>query len=143
MHLNFIQAMNELDLSSVKSRNEVDRALRVAIPELTTRQFLLTNLRSPTPSNAGYTWAGNVPLLAVPATLLRLRDWPFDVCRARQFAAPTLFVRGARSPYVTDQWFDEARDTYFPNASLLSVDDAAHWVHSVHLPIAVVFLSQY
>ena len=45
------------------------------------------------------------------------------------FEGPTLFVRGEESDYVSEADLPDIR-ALFPNADLVTIDDAGHWVHA-------------
>jgi len=45
------------------------------------------------------------------------------------FEKPTLFVRGSRSNYVKDSEWDKTK-LLFPNAQLVTIEGAGHWVHA-------------
>ena len=42
---------------------------------------------------------------------------------------PTLFLRGAMSNYILDEDWD-AIEEIFPDATLETIENAGHWVHS-------------
>ena len=45
------------------------------------------------------------------------------------FEGPTLFVRGGASDYVADDDLEGIRRR-FPDATLVTIDEAGHWVHA-------------
>jgi esterase len=45
------------------------------------------------------------------------------------FDKPVLFVRGSRSGYIKDEDFPLIK-TLFPQAELVTVEGAGHWVHA-------------
>ena len=59
-----------------------------------------------------------------------LRGWPSERVEGVEFDRPALFMRGAKSDYVSDKDFEEARETYFPAATLETVPAAGHWLHA-------------
>jgi len=110
--------MLAVDLSQMASRNEVDNALKDAIPNLRVRQFLLTNLVK---NEAQLQWRINLPALkANYATLI--------AAIAVHFEQPSLFIRGERSDYV--QAIDIAElQRHFTQAEFVSLP-TDHWVHA-------------
>lgn len=110
--------MLAVDLSQMASRNEVDNALKDAIPNLRVRQFLLTNLVK---NEAHLQWRINLPALkANYATLI--------AAIAVHFEQPSLFIRGERSDYV--QAIDIAElQRHFTQAEFVSLP-TDHWVHA-------------
>lgn len=117
----YTQLMNHMlavDLSQMASRNEVDNALKDAIPNLKVRQFLLTNLVK---HDTQLQWRINLPALkANYATLI--------AAIAVHFSAPSLFIRGARSDYVQDHDITELQ-AHFPQAQFVTLP-TDHWVHA-------------
>ncbi len=110
--------MLAVDLSQMASRNEVDNALKDAIPNLRVRQFLLTNLVK---SEAQLQWRINLPALkANYATLI--------AAIAVHFEQPSLFIRGERSDYVQASDIAELQ-RHFTQAEFVSLP-TDHWVHA-------------
>lgn len=110
--------MLAVDLSQMASRNEVDNALKDAIPNLRVRQFLLTNLVK---NEAQLQWRINLPALkANYATLI--------AAIAVHFEQPSLFIRGERSDYVQASDIAELQQ-HFPQAEFVSLP-TDHWVHA-------------
>ena len=110
--------MLAVDLSQMASRNEVDNALKDAIPNLRVRQFLLTNLVK---NEAQLQWRINLPALkANYATLI--------AAIAVHFEQPSLFIRGERSDYVQASDIAELQQ-HFTQAEFVSLP-TDHWVHA-------------
>lgn len=110
--------MLAVDLGQMASRNEVDNALKDAIPNLRVRQFLLTNLVK---NEAHLQWRINLPALkANYATLI--------AAIAVRFDPPSLFIRGERSDYVQASDIAELQ-RHFPQAEFVSLP-TDHWVHA-------------
>lgn len=110
--------MLAVDLSQMSSRNEVDNALKDAIPNLRVRQFLLTNLVK---NEAQLQWRINLPALkANYATLIAAIAVHFD--------RSSLFIRGERSDYVQASDIAELQQ-HFPQAEFVSLP-TDHWVHA-------------
>lgn len=122
-HLPVLSAMSALDLGRIERRADADRLLAAHIPDSEMRMFVLQNLTS---GAQGFAWRINLPAIAdaIPALL----DFPVDA-DTRPFTGDTLFVRGARSDYVGAR--DEAAiKRLFPNAEIVTIADAGHWVHA-------------
>jgi len=110
--------MLAVDLSQMASRNEVDNALKDAIPNLRVRQFLLTNLVK---NEAQLQWRINLPALkANYATLI--------AAIAVHFEQLSLFIRGERSDYVQASDIAELQ-RHFTQAEFVSLP-TDHWVHA-------------
>jgi len=121
-HEEIFKALLDLDLSSIVERDQVYQHLSDRIDEESTRQFLMKNLqRNP---EGGYQWKMNINLLY--ASYQSILDSP---SLAEMNFTPTLFVAGARSNYILPE--DEPDiHRYFPNAEILFIPDAGHWVHA-------------
>lgn len=119
---NYIDALLDLDLASLPDRRAADEILRTAIPNPTTRAFLLQNLDRE--SAGGWRWLANLPLLR--AGLARLAGWPET---NDQWAGPVLWLVGQQSDFVSRQ-AEPAMRRYFPETHLVEIPDAGHWVHA-------------
>jgi pimeloyl-ACP methyl ester carboxylesterase len=53
----------------------------------------------------------------------------FDFPSKGSFDRPTLFLKGAKSDYILPS-DEENIFTLFPNAKIVSIKDAGHWVHA-------------
>ncbi len=122
-----VEAMRSLDVDSLGSRADADRALRERVPDDAVRLFLLQNLRS-TPA---WHWQPNLAMLG--RSLDAVASWPHVT---GHYDGPVLWLRGGSSPYVTEA--DEpAMRALFPHVRLMTVPGASHWVQADQ-PRAVV-----
>lgn len=131
-HAPFLAAMLELDVHDLASRSEADRLLENAIPDKATRLFLLQSL---TGSPGAYVWRLNLRVLH--DYMDEIIGFPVSESNVdADINLPTLFVRGALSAYVDDKHQDSIWQL-FPNAELVSIPAAGHWLH-VEQPTAVL-----
>ena len=123
-HTYIYKSMLGLDFDALEDRKQIDEQLAQAIDEPGVRQFLLKNI---TRSKEGkFRWKMNLPVLWEDyGKILDAVSSP----HASVFEKPTLFIRGAKSDYITDEGFEQAK-TLFPNARLETIDGAGHWVHA-------------
>lgn len=121
-HGGIIQAMETMDLASLRDRRDADAALAKDIAEPVVRQFLLTNLEH---SNQGWQW--RLPLSILADQLGVLEGWPTMTAAAWQGNA--YFMYGGASDYVEDEG-RRAIKTFFPTAELECFNEAGHWVHA-------------
>lgn len=119
-HLALVAAMRDLDLSTLRSRTEADRALAESITDDAVRGFLLQNLVL---EGGRLSWRLNLPALA--AHMDDLVGFPG---LSAAYTGPVLFVAGARSDYICPE-HKQAIYNYFPNARIESIE-AGHWVHA-------------
>ena len=128
-HRPILDALRSMPLATIASRSAADAALAPAVPDFGLRQFLLQNLVS---DGARLRW--RIDLEAIADALPELTGFPAMV-PGTVYEGPTLFLRGARSSYVTSR--DETRiRTLFPAASIVAIDAAGHWLHAEQ-PVAV------
>lgn len=119
-HQAIFEALLSLDLSAHASRASVSEAL--AIPDVAVRNFLLKNLARG--QDGGWKWKMN--LRGIYANYEKINS---AVTSSRQYTGSTVFVRGGRSDYISDGDMEQVREL-FPNAKLLTVERAGHWVHA-------------
>lgn len=117
--LAYLRAMRDLDLDGIATRGDADRRLRVSIPDLAVRAFLVQSLDLPE-----RTWRLNLATLErdMPAIMTFPR---FDTA----FEKPTMFLSGGASDYVRTEHRDEIR-RLFPKAKMVKIPGAQHWLHA-------------
>ena len=121
----YIEAMLALDLGTLEHRRDADEALTGAVPNRTVRSFLLQNLHR---GEDGWSWRPNLEVLG--RDLEALGGWPADALEGvAPYEGSTLWVAGANSPYVEDEYAD-AMDRWFPRNRRVTIKGAGHWVHS-------------
>jgi pimeloyl-ACP methyl ester carboxylesterase len=120
----YIAAMRDLDLDSLRTREDADHALRSAVPSRMVRSFLLQSLVRD--GADGWRWRLNLPALA--RDLGQLRGFP-EPPPGATFEGPVLWVAGANSHYVLPR-DRERMDALFPATRLVRIKNAGHWVHS-------------
>lgn len=120
-HSAIFRTLLALDLSLYTSRNEVDQALKIALPNKAVRQFLLMNL---TLNDEHLSWRINLQALydSYPQLLEA-------VCEDERIMIPSCFIRGGQSDYIRYEDEDLIR-TCFPYAELATIEQAGHWVHA-------------
>lgn len=118
-----LTAMSSVDIHRARQRNEVDRALADLLPDNALRQFLLQNLVR---GNGGYRWRLNLQALRI--NMDAILDFPLPPIW-QSYEKPTLFIRGERSSYVRST-HNEIIKMLFPNADIVTIADAGHWVHA-------------
>ena len=117
-----LKALQGIELSQVRSRADADRALSKSVENPIVRQFLLQNLRRH--EDGSYQWRCNLPELhRFVSDRTRFRLASTDA-----YVGPTLFVAGGRSEHkISEQ--KEVIHQHFPNAELVTIPQAGHWVH--------------
>ncbi|MEN9971890.1 MAG: hypothetical protein RIS20_237 [Bacteroidota bacterium] len=120
-HEHILKAFNTIDLSSLSARSEAESILKQFIDSEGVRQFLLKNLYWK--EKGKLSWRVNFPVLeaAMPEILSAL---PED-----EVLITTLFIRGAMSNYILEEDIP-VLEFYFPDSTLVSIENAGHWVHA-------------
>jgi len=127
-HAKMIDAMLELDLSRVDSREDIDHALSTRIGSDRIRSFLLKNVRRD--KEGTFSWRINLKALRDNLDLIMDGlDTDQIIAEGGITGFPALFVSGARSDYIKAEDHQLIR-SIFPVADFVSIPDAGHWVHS-------------
>lgn len=119
----FVTAMRAVDLAHLQRRADADAQLVDLVPDPVVRSFLLQNLR-----HEGDSWRWQMNLAVLGDHLRELGEWP-DPGPVPPYDGPVLWVGGARSGYVRDE-YQPAMVALFPKVRRVTVKDAGHWVHS-------------
>lgn len=119
-HMDIFNAVLALDIDHINSRTEADNQLALSISDLSIRQFLLKGLGRD--SNKKFRWKTNFEIL-----LFNYQNILAEVT-VEQLETETLFIRGLKSHYITDEDIKEL-SSKFPKARFASLD-AGHWVHA-------------
>lgn len=120
VHTQLMDAMISVDLSTMRSRNEVDLALSNRIDEVMVRQFLLMNLL-----RSGDQLIWRINLASLKANYPAMQQ---AVCESLVYDKPCLFIRGKHSDYVRDDDVGHIKK-HFTNAEFASLP-TGHWVHA-------------
>eukprot|EP00735_Rhodelphis_limneticus_P001488 TRINITY_DN12115_c0_g1::TRINITY_DN12115_c0_g1_i1::g.9683::m.9683 TRINITY_DN12115_c0_g1::TRINITY_DN12115_c0_g1_i1::g.9683 ORF type:complete len:315 (+),score=15.59,sp/Q8NFV4/ABHDB_HUMAN/38.19/3e-48,Abhydrolase_6/PF12697.2/9.8e-32,Abhydrolase_1/PF00561.15/6e-16,Abhydrolase_5/PF12695.2/7.9e-15,PGAP1/PF07819.8/7.2e-06,Esterase/PF00756.15/1.7e+03,Esterase/PF00756.15/0.00071,Thioesterase/PF00975.15/0.00064,Lipase_3/PF01764.20/0.0034,DUF915/PF06028.6/0.0044,DUF915/PF06028.6/4.5e+03,DUF900/PF05990.7/0.0 len=122
----FLKAMKNVPETALESRQSVDQALKAAIPDMFVRQFIMTNL-VPSEDAKGYRWRVNLDALC--PQLDTIARFPVPERTDTTYNGPTLFIKGERSDLIKQEAWPEVL-RLFPQARLVSVPGAGHFVHS-------------
>lgn len=122
--IHLAEALLNLELTGLTTRNQADDRLRAAVPDDAVRAFLLQNLHRQPGTAQQWRWLPNLELLRRSAGLLT--GWPPI---AAHWDGPVLWLAGERSRYV--QAIDEpVMAGYFPQVRLEEIPESGHWVHA-------------
>ncbi len=119
--IQYVQAMQGLNLSGLSRRDDADEALSDDVPEPGARAFLLQNLVF---RDRRFDWRINLPVLA--AHIGELADFP-AIAPACSYDGQALFLYGERSPY-RQAAHDQEVYRLFPNAEIVAIPGARHWL---------------
>ena len=120
--------MQELDLTTVATRKEIDQFLSIRLEEPVLRQLILKNISRGNDGN--FKWKINLPVLknSLESILHDINQEWFDD-RKPILNYPVTFIRGLNSEYITDQDLPDIKDIY-PEAKIIDIPDAGHWLHA-------------
>ena len=129
LHQNILLAMQEIDFSQVKSRNDVDDFMAEKIDDVRIRQFLLKNVAKDKETKQ-YKWRINAEVLYDHLEEIVSgvnKDWLSD--RMPITSYPVIFIRGMRSKYILPE--DEILiNEIYPDAKIIDIPNAGHWLHA-------------
>jgi esterase len=129
-----IESMS-IDLTSAKSRADVDLMMKEIVPDLFIRQFLQMNLeRKP---EGGYFWKLNVEGLGKSRNLF---TDPFQ--NLNPSVTPALFLLGGASEYIESSDLDQIK-SFFPNATIKTIQGGGHYVHYTHAEEFLSLINDY
>ncbi len=121
-HQYIIEALNAVDFTQVKSRNEIDTIFKKYIPDIGIRQFLSKNVYRKTKDEFAYRF--NLECLTECFDEVGVGLPPIT-----QFDGKTLFLKGEKSGYVSND--DEALiNAHFSNSKIVTISNAGHWLHA-------------
>ena len=118
-----VDAMNSLNLKSLKSRADAEAELGKATGETGVIQFILQNL-----VRSGDSFCWRINLEWITANLNALGQFP-DTLANISCRLPTLFLGGSESDYLRSIYNTEIFH-YFPAAEIIMIDGAGHWLHA-------------
>ena len=121
-HRGIIDGLKSLDLSSIKSRGEVDKELSHHISEFGVRQFLLKNLTRD--EMGGFSWKMNLDV--IDANIENVGE---DLLSSTHYDGRCLFLRGSNSNYIVDEDISDLKKS-FPNSVVETIEGAGHWIHA-------------
>jgi len=121
-HDTILEALAPLRLERFSSRESIDDALEEKIHDPAVRQFLLTNLKRE--EDGHYSWKMNLDALRRNSGAINR-----GIENGRQFNGPVLFLKGGKSPYITDDDTPVIK-ALFPQVEFQTIPKAGHWVHA-------------
>lgn len=121
-HDDVFEAIDIINNTKIINRNNADKMIEHILPNPAVRLFLLTNLMRD--SQGQLIWRINMK--AIRDNYAAISAAPQTDINAT-FNAPTLFIGGTQSPYITAD--DEPIiKRFFPQAKIKMLD-AGHWIH--------------
>ncbi|KAI8324362.1 Abhydrolase domain-containing protein C22H12.03 [Martensiomyces pterosporus] len=126
----YVAKLGEIERANVTSQKVADQMLAEVEPDISVRQFLLTNMKKVRdPAAEGGVkgaYKSRIPLELLGRSLGDIMAWQVDPGLA--YEGPTLFIGGKRSLHINPRAYP-AMKRHFPNYELQELD-TGHWVHA-------------
>lgn len=129
LHQNILLAMQEIDFTQIKSRNDVDDFMAEKIDDPRIRQFLLKNVAKDKETKL-YKWRVNAEVLYDHLDEIVSgvnQNWLDD--RTPITSYPVIFIRGMLSKYILPEDEILIKEIY-PDAKIVDIPEAGHWLHT-------------
>ncbi len=121
-HHEIITGLQSLNLETISTRGEADKALAKHITNSATRQFLLKNLYWKEKGKLAFRF--NLPVLSQ-----KTEEIGEKISATATYNGPTLFLKGDKSEYIIQDDLPEIK-AHFTNATLKTISNAGHWLHA-------------
>jgi len=122
-HHHFIfDVINRIDLSKYTKRQEIEMTLNKKIDNLSIVRFIMKNIGRD--KNGKFYWKPNIPVLETSLDDLGEALQPMSVIEN-----PTLFIKGASSPYIQENDILLIK-AHLPNSKIITINNSGHWVHA-------------
>jgi esterase len=127
LHSNILKTIINTDLSTVKSRSEVESGLASEIQSEKVRSLIMKNLLRN--EDGSYSWKINASGLLQNLKLI-LGSIPDTTDTYQEITGfPVIFLKGENSEYIST--FDFVKiQRIFPAAEMIIIKDAGHWLHT-------------
>ncbi len=129
LHQNILLAMQEIDFSKIKSRNDVDDFMAEKLDNKQIRQFLLKNVVIDK-NTKQYKWRVNAEVLYDYLEEIVSgvnKNWLDD--RIPVTSYPVIFIRGMKSKYILPE-DEKLINEIYPDSRIIDIPDAGHWLHA-------------
>ena len=120
-HEKIIEGLKSLDLNSISSRDEADKALSKYTKEPDVRLFLLKNLKR---TSDGFEWKLN--LKAIEENLDKIGE---GIEKKNATEKEVLFIKGEKSNHILRKDMIGSI-SIFPNSKIETIKGAGHWIHA-------------
>jgi pimeloyl-ACP methyl ester carboxylesterase len=121
-HQDIIGALESIDFNIENDRKLVQEKISLTIENPGIVQFLMKGLTWVKPEQLG--WKFNLAVLSK-----QIENIGEKLTGHAYFTNPTLFIRGERSDYITEDDIDLIEEA-FPMAQYATIQNAGHWLHA-------------
>jgi esterase len=125
-HSEILSSILSVDLSGIRSRDEVESLLKSGIQSEKTREFIMKNLKRE-PDNS-FSWKLNASALLENLDRIMEGVEPGDNEKTVITGFPVFFLKGEYSEYLPESDFIKIR-RLFPAADFVIVPHSGHWIH--------------
>jgi pimeloyl-ACP methyl ester carboxylesterase len=122
MHGEILAGLKAIPAASLHTRKEADKILAAYVPSLRIRQFLLKSLQRT--DKGRYAWRINLDAISD-----HVKDIGSGISGDNIFEKPTLFIRGGKSDFITDQDLPLIKKK-FPQSNVTTIAGGTHWLHA-------------
>lgn len=120
-HQEVLAALDAVPLDQLEKRTDAEEYMKPHLHDAGTRQFLMKSLYHP--NKDSFDWRFN--LSAIKKNIEGIGE----AMEEMDYEGETLFIRGGKSRYILDEDWPDIK-VLFPNAYLVTIDGAGHWVHA-------------
>ncbi len=120
-HTDVFNALHSIDFNIIKTRKETELALRKHLNNEAVIQFLLKNLYWQAQNQLNWRFHLNTIYHHYEEILKEIPQY--------LSSTPTAFIRGEKSPYITDTDWHDIQKIYI-DSKLITISNAGHWVHA-------------
>jgi esterase len=126
-HSEILDSILSLDLSGIRSRDEVESFLKTRIQSEATRGFIIKNLKRE--SDNLFSWKLNASALRENLHNIMAGIEPGNIESGEISGFPVYFLKGEYSEYLPEKDFMQIKKI-FPAAEFIIIPRSGHWVHS-------------
>ncbi len=121
-HHEILEALNSVDFSIQKSRNEIEEVIKEYVPQIGVRQFLMKNVMRKSQNEFAFRFN-------LESLIENYEEITVPLPSFTQFDGATLFLSGENSGYISKD--DEALiHAHFPKAKIITIKNGGHWLHA-------------
>jgi pimeloyl-ACP methyl ester carboxylesterase len=114
--------IRDTDLKKFSSRQELENYIINKVDDIRIMQFLSKNIQRN--SNNIFEWK-----FYAEGIIENIAYMGHAVKKYNTFTKPTIFIRGGKSKFITENDYSIIAD-YYPQATIQVIPNAGHWVHA-------------
>lgn len=124
-HQSIIERFLTAPIKDSQSRLDIETHFAKNIRDINTKRFLLKNLKRN--KDGQFSWKLNIETIS--KSLANIIDAAPPIKMGAQSYVDTLFIRGGKSPYITNEDIDSINDI-FSNSEFIKYENSGHWLHA-------------